>query len=708
MKKTLLSICFLPLLVSARIGNSSSSRHEPIIEEVEEQLQDNRKLSLNRAFNIANNIFNKNIFGNNNEDDDAECCCCENSDNTTVPTQSPMPSTMNSFSSSPTIEPKLYACPSMMNKVAVKFRKKNPSFDPPVLNPLEQKSFSSLSCPNPKDPPVEVSPEASIEIENSPLLDTLCTLTFLQYNPNGDDIIIPIGKTYDGHNWELSGGPFIHSIQFDCSSSSSSCTVITPPKPDSSPQSKFQLISFQLSSSSSQLKSQNIAARFFEQVTFGTKRSDIAPYTDLPNMGDSSARHDLDSDLAQWAHDQMYTEGETSFRAHFRRNSNTRLRNVENIGKPNHVCSENTRWHKYAFTNIAEAPLYMYVTIKEVTTINGETAYSFSQGGVVITELHEDDAIVEESWDGQPEGVLPPGTYQLCEAQEIFGKYGYISLRSESLTDGVCRNYKYGNPPIQFLSAENQPLNVFEMAKLDDFIPVPGTLDDSGDYLLPGGINDPDKCNFYSNSGSHYPIYTLLDDGTYMIFDPTLELMENTIEAPLYDGGNSAYISGSYCPSAFRTFLNAEDGCVYTDEVPACSNDNVTPDLEIELSDENLKTLHDLTESYPYVVSGLRVENLGNPCVRKGETSRFKRTGLSESQCPETNLMDDKTNDVLVGLLYEDYEDRNNFIRDVYFWNRDAYCSIPENADLTANPLHVYADDECWLLIHPGKIISLH
>jgi len=684
-------ILILPLLVSARIGESSLF--------VQEEQKYNRTLSLRNIFNFAS------AMNDNNEDDEVNPCGDdEEEENTPVPTPSEPdtvpPTTIKptlspiAITSSPTRSPTINPrhCPTLINKAAGSLQKKNA-----FVSPVSQRQSLSLSCPDPQDPPVEVPPEANIVISKSSF-DKLCTLTFLKHNPDGDDIIIPVGKTYDGHNWELSSGPFVHSIQFDCSPSS--CTFVTPSKLDSSPQSKFQLTSFELSSSSSQLKSQNIAARFFEQVTFGTKRSDIASFIDLPNMDVSSARHALESDLAEWAHDQMYTEEETpiSFRAHFRRNSDTRLRDVENIGKPNHVCSENTRWRKYAFTMTAGAFSYKEITIEKVITTNFKTAYSFSQGGVVVTELLENDAKVKETWDGQrPETILPPGTYNLCMPKEVLGESGFFGLS----LDGYCREFKVGNPPIQFLSIKNQPQHVFDnvpLSALDEFfIPVPGTVDDSGDYLLPGGSTDP-KCETFN--GKHYPIYIRFSDGTYMAFDPRLELIENTLENPVIDGGNSAYVYGSLCPNAFRTFVNAGDGCVYSDEIPACSNDNITPDLEIKLSDENVKTLHDLTQDFPYIISGLRVETFGNPCILNGR-SRFMRTGKTEAQCPVTNF-NDGTGDYLKEYLRLS-NDADSDILDMFHEYPDQDCTIPVDMDLTANPLYVYADDECWLLVHPGK-----
>lgn len=141
-----------------------------------------------------------------------------------------------------------------------------------------------------------------------------------------------------------------------------------------------------------------------------------------------------------------------------------------------------------------------------------------------------------------------------------------------------------------------------------------------------------------------------------------------------------------------------EEHCIYSGENAACSNDKPVLPVEITLTDENIRALHTLTQDYPYAVTGLRIENLGSPCIQYVR-SRFMKTGMDEANCPVTSFSDD-TSSTLRELLSASGHNPDTDVRDILYSDTRDTCSIAADADLSASPLYVFADNECWLCVH--------
>jgi len=237
-----------------------------------------------------------------------------------------------------------------------------------------------------------------------------------------------LARSYNGHDWESVAGPY--TISFHCNGNECDGSA---PSIDQDTQ-VFLLTSFGLSTN---LNSEDIAARFFEQTTFGTTRSDILPWKDQLASSSSS----LDHDFAEWVKDQYDNVPATSLRQKFREQANTRVRNVKLHGAPLHACDPNTRWHGFAFNRQDATDFYGFL---EVTRTSDGSGYLLSVDGVPRTEVGSVEVVGF--------GDLPvPGTYPFCffpRVEEFF--FGQL----EVVVNGLCRRLAIGNPIIRFFFIE--------------------------------------------------------------------------------------------------------------------------------------------------------------------------------------------------------------------------------------------------------------
>ena len=190
------------------------------------------------------------------------------------------------------------------------------------------------------------------------------------------------------------------------------------------------------------------------------------------------------------------------------------------------------------------------------------------------------------------------------------------------------------------------------------------------------------------------PIFARTSNGTWLIFDPRLEVETNTLSSPISDGGKAMFTASGgekYCSNAPRTFLNENQCQLSSDACKASSNSQV----EILLENSTIAALNNITERYVYAIKGLLVKyngiNLDHPCT-PGLRSRWEPRSLSE--CSPTPLYD-ITNSSLSGLL-SDSLDRNPFIRDIYFPEEGTYC----NSSDTEPEIEIEVDGECWKRVH--------
>lgn len=157
----------------------------------------------------------------------------------------------------------------------------------------------------------------------------LCTL--IEVTPAG--YLKPMGRSYDTNDWEPSAGDY-STLKFECILDGS-CSVNLPTILRDT--ARYQLTSFSAPSYSSN----DIAARFLEQATFGPTLADISTLdeTNLPLA------------FAKWIKNQQSsTVPFTSHREYYRRRMNARFEVATPVGAVTHPCQVDTRYRRFAFS----------------------------------------------------------------------------------------------------------------------------------------------------------------------------------------------------------------------------------------------------------------------------------------------------------------------------------------------------------------------
>lgn len=218
---------------------------------------------------------------------------------------------------------------------------------------------------------------------------------------------------------------------------------------------------------------------------------------------------------------------------------------------------------------------------------------------------------------------------------------------------------------------------------------------------------------------------TQLPDGSWLQYDPRLRLENNTIEAPIPDGGGLVEsLTGrkTSCANVPRTFLN-EQNCSLSFSTSSCGSFG-SPQLEIELNDDNIKSLHDMTGQYVYGVLGLPVidfqgSQLESPCT-PGIRSRWELKNATA--CPTPTALHPVTNSTLFNLLTKS-SDKNPFITDITFPTSGFSCGSSDSSSLAnveiivglicykrVHPEHMSVFDfTYWTLddTHPGNMVAM-
>ena len=137
--------------------------------------------------------------------------------------------------------------------------------------------------------------------------------------------IIPVGRSYNGHDWEPYGGGLAH-LKFACDETD--CAFRLPEPPNGF---LYELVGFDY-----ELPDQDLVARFLEQSTFGPTRQTIASFPDS---------------FAAWIQEQQESVPMTSHRRLYRQNVVNRLEIPRYMGVTTTPCEKNARYHRYAFTS---------------------------------------------------------------------------------------------------------------------------------------------------------------------------------------------------------------------------------------------------------------------------------------------------------------------------------------------------------------------
>ena len=288
----------------------------------------------------------------------------------------------------------------------------------------------------------------------------------------------------------------------------------------------------------------------------------------------------------------------------------------------------------------------------------------------------------------------PTFDYVLCNSniQERVGGKLYIQLE-----DGKC------------IEAANPEVDVTGLAAANIVNLLPSDLDRADvdftggeEFMLRIALGDA-NCNNIPTVPElgDEPVFGKLPDGSWLQFDPRLNLATNDLTSPLSDGGKAATLAsggGTSCSNVPRTFLN-EKHC--TVGINACKSTTTSNELEVFLDNATISELHYLSGRYLYALKGLNVIDqtdtsafpwkLDHPC-NAGYRSRWMQKDSDE--CVPTSLYSD-TNKTLAELLSSS-GDRNQYIRDIFFPEEGASCNETDYE----TDIEIVVDDQCWKRVH--------
>eukprot|EP00804_Cyclotella_cryptica_P009369 CCRYP_018076-RB/>CCRYP_018076-RB protein AED:0.03 eAED:0.03 QI:374/1/1/1/0.94/0.9/20/617/4181 len=522
----------------------------------------------------------------------------------------------------------------------------------------------------------------SLVISPGPIMlgtsDSLCILTKASESADGLlSNIAPVARSFNGRAWERSSGEFatqlLQGVAFEDYSNGTQITL--PELPDGA--------QYYLTSYSYDISHEDKIARLLESATFGTTAFDLTAW----DKGDVTR-----DSVGKWIQEQI-SKPMTSHREFFRSRVNPRLPTPRQIGRPNHPCDSLSRWRKFTFSkkdgDLSWFDQYFSTSYKEgdsyiTIKLNGHIRTVLFPGSIVFDNV---DYIFEYNKE-----------YEMCGLPEerISGR---VFLRME---DESCQWFE--NPVVTFYSDSIQPPKVLILPNISESIlePIDEMISNGGEFIYFDGIKDLscDQLNDVTEQNDS-PIFGKLPDGSWLQYDPRLRLEENNIKTPIVDGGGLVQaLTGQQtrCANVPRTFLNEQD-CTLSFSSSACGSLGALQ-LEIELNDDNIASMHDITGQYVYSVLGLPVIDFQNttiesPCT-PGLRSRWEVKAVDD--CPNPTTLQPASNTTLFNLLNKS-TDKNPFIRDISFPTSGYACGSDDTSSLAT--IEIIVGSHCFKRVHP-------
>jgi hypothetical protein len=469
---------------------------------------------------------------------------------------------------------------------------------------------------------------------------------------------------------------------------------------------------YELAAFDHELSRRDEIARFLEQTSFGPTRQA------LDNFSGKS--------IAQWVHDQQENVPMTSHREYYRHRLNDRIQHPSSMGIPTQPCQKGARYRRFAFTKDDFGKFVGF----SWHPISGNLVLSVDNQARTVLTVNAQQIFVEK--DGQEieitEGkyVLPKSLFCFCKKKRthhdsllLFCSYQICSLlpyMGFNIDDG-CRRLRVSGEqltnPLVFFDIQTPPTN--PVIDLNGH----GTLIAGDDWQAFELIDDPNCALVPRQRGKNEHTTIGIFHGIYFIFDPRMDVKENTLSSPLIDGGGALVDSTKLrddevedrtdrrhevvCSNARMTFLN-EDFCRLSTDPHVCSPGN-SPDTPIELTESTFEKIFEATTNSPsgtryiYAVEGLRQEvgslPYGPPCT-PGERSRWVPI--------DCNLVSGQIHSSTVQVfaaLLGDSTDKNTFVRDIVFPAIGVSCH-PNNIN-TFN-FSIEVNGQCWQNVHQSHL----
>ena len=280
--------------------------------------------------------------------------------------------------------------------------------------------------------PITDDDEATITLTNTLSTGQLCTLfEITTSDPTLDNVYeyyIPVGRSYDGNNWERVAGK--HSeLSYDCTAGDGTCLVTLPEVTTS----KYYMAAYKY-----ELTGKQSWIRFMEKSAFGATQQAI---TDQANQFDVL-------DMATYIESQLALNP-TSHREYFRKRLNPRSLEVYKYGTTGpHACDSGSYWRNFAFTRkdkimsigyIKDTYPMMFhnVTLERRTKENSPDKWVWIYAGHVRTMMTSQPHYV--NMDDYTQGdLIAEGTYDVCGVNEFAGSGITGGTDAENEVSFVC------------------------------------------------------------------------------------------------------------------------------------------------------------------------------------------------------------------------------------------------------------------------------
>lgn len=483
------------------------------------------------------------------------------------------------------------------------------------------------------------------------------------------------------------------------------------------------------------------AARFLEQSTFGTTKSDL------------EALLATDNNFTKWIHDQMYNIPMSSHREFYRRHTNPKFEYPFEVGAVGPTpCEKYSRWRKYALTSRdtiqgRRTGWNKFLTISQPVGIAG---YVWKVDGHfrTVTKDHPrftDGTLVELNKRypiPHPDGnsfkqdcvgcLVPIGDFSRYVPQHYIVNPAVSIEGVEGRTNQLFPYKVVELPPfksLDFLTIENassyhhlfaQWIHADENGLLNT-TSLEGSDQCNGhpDFRQPLPVNDRDAPPGTLPTVFGKSVDKITGEVHVFAFDPHLTLRENTVENPLEDGGGDlamktdSPVAGTQvlCQNVHMNFLN-DKSCKLSYSESACRPDTL-PAKVIVLDEDNLSSIRKMTGRKLFAVTGLLndidettgMPFFSPPCRPGSRTSRWKKN-VGETTCENTGNLG-----VATIKTFRDIIDAvsNNGSSQHYNANLvDVTRSVLE-CDLQDE--HKYqlgnvksSDGSCWTHVHPYEL----
>ena len=205
------------------------------------------------------------------------------------------------------------------------------------------------------------------------------------------------------------------------------------------------------------------------------------------------------------------------------------------MGLPNHPCDKFSYWRTFTFSGDDCVESNRKIRFHSETG-NGYVVYF---NGIPLTTTAELTILTEGYHDYEFNQTYE---YSVCGCPTSGGVDGWVKIRLETSECVGMKNFL-----VNFTGYEDIPTYILDLP--DDLTPIDYYTSHRGEYMLMSAIDDPAACIAVPQVPEleDQKVFGRLADGTWLRFDPRLNLDENTLENPLIDGGKSnQLVSGKH------------------------------------------------------------------------------------------------------------------------------------------------------------------